>query len=191
MEDYPLLPSSGQGNGQTTALGKYEANDKAPTRIQIEEYEEEEDDDGDDKILFADGKKRGTSLILNDAFLLLLHFLQMWAILQSLSLRWTWPNNWLKATNFIFLFNLDVWEFIKVHENNTYQNVQGYFTPTASLPINYWYILLAWGILVFLSLTALIIAYTIITYKRHPFMMVQVKLFTYLLPIVRCNELCQ
>ena len=170
-EDYPLLPGSSH---HVTAMSKYEANDKAPTRIKIE-YEEEEDDNDDDKILFADGKKRGTSLILNDAFLLLLHFLQMWAVMQSLSLRWTWPISWLQTTNFIFLFNLDIWDFMKVHGNNTYQNMQGYYTPTASLSINYWYILLAWGIFIFLSLTALIIAYTVITYRRHPFMMVQVK----------------
>ena len=173
MENYPLLPSSTHADAAATR--KYEAEDKISTHIKIEEYLEEEDDDEDDKLLFADGKKRGTSLILNDTCLLILHFLQTWAILQSLALRWSWPSSWLENTNFIFLFNLDIWEFSKFLNNNTYQNMQGYYTPTELLPVGYWHILLAWAVFVFLAITALIISYTIITYKRHPFMMVQVR----------------
>ncbi len=48
----------------------------------------------------------------------------MWAVLQSLSLRWPWPENWLKNMNFLFLFNLDVWEFMVIHSNGTYQSTQ-------------------------------------------------------------------
>ena len=127
-----------------------------------------------DKTLFADNKKRGTSLVLNDAILLLLHVVQVFAVIQSLALRWPFPEKWVKGISFVFLFNLDVWEFAKVQQNGTFKEVQGYFTPSKNVPISYWYILLVWAVFILSAVIAFVVAYIMITYKKHPFMMVRV-----------------
>lgn len=66
------------------------------------------------KVFNRHSTKRNTSLIATDAMLLILELLQVLALLQAMSLKWFWPKSWVKNTNFIFLFNMDIWEFIKV-----------------------------------------------------------------------------
>ncbi len=121
-----------------------------------------------------DERKIGTSQVRNDATLLLLHFLQMWAVLQSLSLRWPWPRNWLRSTSFVFVFNLDVWELLKVYGNNTYHNAQGYQTPSSKLPIKYWSVLLGWTAIAFLGLLVSIMFCALSARRRQTSLVVQV-----------------
>lgn len=139
-----------------------------------EEEWEEEEDNSEDKLLFADEKKRGTSLILNDASLMVLHFLQMYAVMQAMALRWPWPVDWVRAMNFMFIFNLDVWEFAKVNGNNTYLSVQGYFTPSDSMPLMYWHILAAWAGFLFVAYLGFVVAYSLLMYRRRPALMLQI-----------------
>ena len=42
----------------------------------------------------------------------------------SLSLRWPWPENWVRYTSWTFVFNLDAWELAKFWSNTTYKSVQ-------------------------------------------------------------------
>lgn len=167
-ETHPLLLTTAGAMRSTTA--------KDPdVVVELEEDDPDlEEANEDDKILFADNRKRGTSLILNDSVLLILHVLQLFAVLQSVALRWPLPIEWVKGTHFLFLINLDIWEFMKVQTNGSFLEVQGYYTPSASMLFSYWHLMLAWGIFTFLSVSAFLISYLVITHRKHPFMMIKI-----------------
>ncbi len=164
-EGYPLLPQSSNNN-----------DNKQTQVVNVEEdtEEEEEEDTSEDKKLFADGKRRGTSLILNDSILLILHVIQMFCVLQSMAIRWTWPEKWLIATKYVFFVNLDVWEYTKLATNGTYKSIQGYYTPSNTVSINYWYILFAWGVFVVVTCVSFLIIYRVMKYRRRPTVMVHI-----------------
>ncbi|ELT88995.1 hypothetical protein CAPTEDRAFT_219939 [Capitella teleta] len=130
--------------------------------------------DTDEAIVFADRKKRGSSLIANDACLLILWFLQLFSVLQSFGLRWPYPEMFLKTTKYVFFFNLDVWEFVKLNSNGTYTSLQNYYTPTELISFKYWYILIGWLVLILLLFVAYIIALNVLYYKQNPYMLVQI-----------------
>jgi hypothetical protein len=76
-----------------------------------------------------------------------------------MALRWTWSNLWISKTYFIFLFNLDVWEFMKVYKE-AYISTQGYFTPSATVPMSYFTFAMATGGVILLLIGIL--------YSSHP-----------------------
>lgn len=94
--------------------------------------------------------------------------------IQSLSLRWPWPEKWINGTFWVFTSNLDVWEITKVSSNKTYKSVENYFTESELMPYTYWYLLVAWAALLFLYALAFIVAYCVLTKKEDPFMMVKI-----------------
>jgi hypothetical protein len=128
----------------------------------------------DEAIVFADRKKRGSSLIANDACLLILWSLQLFCVVQSLGLRWPYPEDFLHSTKYVFFFNLDVWDYMKLTANGTYTSLQHYYTPTTLIPFKYWYILIGWAALIFLLFVLYLIALRVLYYKRNPFMLVQI-----------------
>lgn len=125
------------------------------------------DEESDDRKLFVNKKPRGVSLVVNDAVMLFLQYLQLLALLQSLALRWTWPLQWLRHTNFLFLFNLDVWEFSKIQSNGTYESAQGHYTPSVHMPLSYWHILAAWAGLLGLGVLVYLLVYTVIRSRKR------------------------
>ncbi|CAH1772877.1 unnamed protein product, partial [Owenia fusiformis] len=154
--------------------GRGEAIPLLETSEMREEREIEEGTPAEDKIIFAESKKRGTSLIFNDAILLVLEYIQIYALLHAMSLRWPWPEGWIKSMNFIFFVNVDIWEFMKVHTNGTYKNVQSHYTESDTVPVNYWFILLAWGIVMFLLIGIFVIIYIILLCKRNPMLLIHI-----------------
>ena len=62
---------------------------------------------------------------------------QLFALLQSLSLRWTWPIEWTRNFSFVFIFNLDFWELAKLATENAYIPARDYLVPSAAIPINF------------------------------------------------------
>ena len=159
-EVVPLLPSTQSHAAPPNKLGVYFSEDNT---------EEEED-----TLLVASNKKRSPSLLITDGCLLVLHFLQMYAVLQSMALRWPWPVNWLKTTKALFLVNLDIWEFIKLAKNGTYNSVQNYYTPSDLMGIQYQWILLAWAIFLFIAFLVFFLTYMVLTYKKPRKMLIHV-----------------
>lgn len=129
------------------------------------------DDDFEEEILMTERRrKRRVSLLWQDCFLLILDFLQFLAIYQSMALRWTWPKEWLSNTYFVFLFNLDVYEFVKLH-SGVYASVQNYNTPSSSVPVQFSAISIGW-LVVILMLTAVYpIIYGVLWYRKSPALM--------------------
>ncbi|XP_069126888.1 uncharacterized protein [Argopecten irradians] len=118
---------------------------KKETKVFQDEPETDEvEEKFEEEILAMENKKwRGVSLVWQDIVLLTLDFLQIFALVQSMALRWTYSSDWLGKGYFFFLFNLDVWEFLKLHEN-VWIDVKNYYTPSASMPLSYWYIAVGW-----------------------------------------------
>ena len=83
-------------------------------------------------------QKRSVALWLWDAVLLFLDHLQLFSIILSLSLAWSWPISWIRGTSFVLLFNLDLWEFTKIH--TVYQGRNHAFEDPNTVPFDYfWY----------------------------------------------------
>ncbi|XP_050403384.1 uncharacterized protein LOC126819417 [Patella vulgata] len=118
-------------------------------------------------------RKRRTSLIINDSIIVILEFFQIWALIQSMSLKWTYPFSWLQSTNFIFFVNLDFWEFVKVN-SGAFKGIQNYNPPSSDVPFSYNYVLLAMGLLLFLIAAILLIIYAVLRYRKRPFLFVHV-----------------
>ncbi|XP_060064768.1 uncharacterized protein LOC132545115 [Ylistrum balloti] len=117
---------------------------KEQKTFQDEQETDEVEEKFEEEILAMENRKwRGVSLVWQDAILLTLDFLQIFALIQSMALRWTYSSDWLQKGYFFFLFNLDVWEFTKLH-NNVWIDVKSYYTPSASVPLSFWYITVGW-----------------------------------------------
>ncbi|OWF42111.1 uncharacterized protein LOC110461556 [Mizuhopecten yessoensis] len=117
---------------------------KEPKTFQDEQETNEVEEKFEEEILEMENRKwRGVSLVWQDAILLTLDFLQIFALIQSMALRWTYSSDWLAKAYFFFLFNLDVWEFTKLHKN-IWIDLKSYYTPSTSVPLSYWYIAVGW-----------------------------------------------
>uniref|UniRef100_K1Q114 Uncharacterized protein n=1 Tax=Magallana gigas TaxID=29159 RepID=K1Q114_MAGGI len=129
------------------------------------------DDDFEEEILMTERRrKRRVSLLWQDCFLLILDFLQFLAIYQSMALRWTWPKEWLSNTYFVFLFNLDVYEFVKLH-SGVYASVQNYNTPSSSVPVQFSAISIGWLVVILMLAAVYPIIYGVLWYRKSPALM--------------------
>lgn len=116
-------------------------------------------------------RKRRVSLLWQDCFILFLDFLQFFAIYQSMALRWTWPKAWFSNTYFVFLFNLDVYEFVKLHTSGVYNSVQDYSTPSSSVPVKFSDISIGWLVVILMLIAVYSIMYGVLWYRKSPALM--------------------
>ncbi|XP_064617152.1 uncharacterized protein LOC135481242 [Liolophura sinensis] len=138
-------------------------------------YLHDDDEEEDDSILYDKmSRKKTTSLLILDCFVTIIEILQFLAIVQSMALRWAWPESFLSATNFIFLFNLDIWDFLKVHTAGAYKHIQGYHVPSDSMPAYYFSLILGWSIILIVAVVVYVATYTRLRHRKHPFMMVRI-----------------
>jgi hypothetical protein len=149
----------------------FHPSDKNVSRTIYFPDEDEDTDDFEEEILEIEEKKnRQVSLLWQDLLNLTFDFLQIFALLQSMALRWTWSNLWISKTYFIFLFNLDVWEFMKVYKE-AYISTQGYFTPSATVPMSYFTFAMATGGVILLLIGIFVAVYAILWItKDHQFL---------------------
>ena len=112
-------------------------------RTLVETFPVDTEDAGDTDIVGAkQRRKRSVSLWLSDAILLCIEHVQLFALTLSMSLSWGWPLSWIRGTSFALLFNLDFWEFIKVH--TVYQGRTHAFEDPNTIPFSYLGYALAW-----------------------------------------------
>ncbi|XP_006822682.1 uncharacterized protein LOC100373635 [Saccoglossus kowalevskii] len=147
---------------------------KRDIELEIEPLYVKEEIDDDYYLKFSPKyKRRHVELVFSDAILLVLDFLQIYCLIFSIALRWTWPEDWSYHTRFLFLFNLDIWEFIKLQLPGVYKPASNYYIPSSEMLIDYRLYLLAWGSLVFLFILSFICIYISINMKKNPNMLVQ------------------
>ncbi|KAL3867679.1 hypothetical protein ACJMK2_040550 [Sinanodonta woodiana] len=138
-------------------------------KVEVAEQWEQGIEDDDEIFNQVDQKKkRHVSLLWLDLAVLALEYLQVLALLQSMSLRWVWPEDWLRSMNFLLLFNLDAWEFIKIHNADTYKSIQNYYTPSSTVKISYNDIVMGWGITVVILASAFITFLAVLKYRFYP-----------------------
>ncbi|XP_038067918.1 uncharacterized protein LOC119737550 isoform X2 [Patiria miniata] len=116
---------------------------------------------------FSRKQKRKTMLVLHDAFFLILDFLQFYALIAAISLRWPWPFNWLYSTRFVFLFNLDIWEFMKMNDPDVYNSARDGFIDSTLIGFDYRWYALGWAIFIFVAITLYIILYIAMNYQKR------------------------
>ncbi|GFN79129.1 hypothetical protein PoB_000563500 [Plakobranchus ocellatus] len=115
--------------------------------------------------------KRTASLIVCDAAVVVVEMLQILALIQSMGLKWSWSKTWIKYTNFIFIFNADAWEFMKV-QSGAYTRIQGKETASSEISLDYNHILIAWaGLLTIVGLVFLI-TFLVLKRRQPPYLMV-------------------
>lgn len=127
-------------------------------------FQEDDDwvDDFEDEILeIEERKRRRVSLLWQDLLLLTVDFLQIFALIQAMALRWTWSAYWINKAYFFFLFNLDIWEFVKVYKD-AYVSTQNYYTPSATVPMSFSTLALAGGGCILLLFGIFVAVYAIL-----------------------------
>ena len=140
-EVYPLLT--------TDWLGTPTYRQK-PQAIHVRKDEEEEvpiiDDEDEVFDIIDQKKKRSVNLVWLDVALLVIDYLQIFALIQSMAMRWVFPASWLKQTYYVFAVNLDAWEMLKFTEEDTYDSIQGYYMPSSNVGTSYQNIMYGWFI---------------------------------------------
>ncbi|WAR23447.1 hypothetical protein MAR_037116 [Mya arenaria] len=139
-EVYPLLTTDWLGTPtyRQKPVARYVRQDDDDEEIQVYEDDEEVFDIIDQK------KKRSVNLVWMDVALLVLDFLQIFALIQSMATRWVYPETWLRKMYWVFGLNLDVWEIYKFQNESTYASVQGAYLASTNVPVSYENIMLAW-----------------------------------------------
>ncbi|XP_041475201.1 uncharacterized protein LOC121423779 [Lytechinus variegatus] len=141
-----------------------------------------DEEDVENLLRLSAKEKRKTALVFHDAFFLVLDYLQFYAVVLAIALRWPWPYAWMQYTRFILFANLDIWEFIKLNTPSIYESTVDRFISSSLLPFDYRFLLLAWGILIFLFISVFITIYLCMHYQKKYNLMLQVARFkrTYL-----------
>ena len=75
-----------------------------------------------------------------------------------MSLRWTWPETWLRSMYWLFGFNADAWEIQKMLSDGAYKDVQDRYVPSADVGISFRLISVTW----FVIAGALMVIYAIL-----------------------------
>ena len=71
-----------------------------------------------------------------------------------------------------------------------HEDIQNHDVPSEDMPVNFWLILLIWGIIVFVGLLVYILIYAVIQYKHHVLMLSQIaKLQWVYIVILQCLAL--
>ena len=96
----------------------------------------------DDELVRANQKRSKVSMLGSDALILAVEHIQIYALILSLSLAWPWSYDWIRVNSIVFFFNLDFWEFTKVHTVYGSQT-QAYEDPNA-VPFNYLAYAITW-----------------------------------------------
>ena len=151
-------------------------HDETATETDVFMLEKGYDDDIDGEFLLkASAKqKRRTVLVFHDAFFLILDFLQYYALIMSVALRWPWPYQWLEIARFAFVFNLDIWEIFKMFTPGVFDSARGGFIPSALIVIGYRYYLLVWCVGIIVASVVYIGLYISMNYQKRYNLLMQI-----------------
>ncbi|KAL5022904.1 hypothetical protein ScPMuIL_002059 [Solemya velum] len=112
-------------------------------------------------------KKERVSLCLYDCVILTLQYLQILALIQSMALRWVWPEEWLSNMYFLFFFNFDFWEILKMKSGSKSLFVQDAYIPSSDIPEDYFTFELTWLLLVIVFIIVVVVT-TVVIRCRYP-----------------------
>lgn len=121
-------------------------------------------------------KKEKVSLCFYDCVILTLQYLQLFALMQSMAMRWVWPEAWLSNMYFLFIFNFDFWEILKTTSGSTSLYVQDAYIPSTDVPEEHLIFELTWLLLIIVSIIVVIVIAVVIRHqyphKMHKYLAV-------------------
>lgn len=140
-EVYPLLTKDWLGTPtyrQIPIARNIRVDENDDEHLSVFEDDEEVFDIVDQK------KKRWVNMAWIDVFLLVMDFLQIFALIQSMATRWVFPETWLRNTYYFFVVNIDIWELKKFLNESAYLSVQDYYLPSARIGVSYESVCYGW-----------------------------------------------
>ena len=130
----------------------------------------EEDDEEEKEEVF---NHHGITLWVSDAVIMVTEHVQIFALILAMAMRWGFPSSLIKSLYFVFLFNVDIWEFMKVY-NQAYTQTTKNYLPSDSIGIDYTYYLIAWSCFVVLVCAGFLITYCVFLYKKPIYLLLHV-----------------
>ena len=127
----------------------------------LSEFDDETDSDSEAQEHF---QHHGISLLLSDGILMLVEHIQIFAVFLVLSEKWSWPLDWIRETSFVFLINLDIWEFWKINKD-IYDGASEAHVPSEDM-FSYKAYLIIWTTLTLAFCMGYVVLYRYLTYKR-------------------------
>ena len=138
-----------------------------PEKVVVD-LDEEEEDEKDEVFVH-----HGITLWVSDAVILTIEQLQIFALLLAMSERWGFPLTFIKASYYVFLVNLDIWEFIKVY-SGAYSGFTNTYVASSTIPISYGYYLIAWTVFIALICFGFLGMYCLLLRKRPLYLLLHV-----------------
>lgn len=132
-----------------------------------------EDDEDEDSVAEETFNHHGITLWVSDAVILIIQHLQIFALILAMSERWGYPFDFIKHVYYVFLINLDVWEFVKVN-SGAYTGSTTSYVKSASLPFGYQPYFMAWAVLFFVTCLAFLGTYIHLKVKRPLYLLLHV-----------------
>lgn len=131
------------------------------------------DDDFEEEILMTERRrKRRVFLLWQDCFFLILDFLQFLVIYQFMVFRWIWFKEWLLNIYFVFFFNFDVYEFVKLY-SGVYVSVQNYNILSSLVFVQFLVIFIGWFVVILMLVVVYFIIYGVLWYRKSFVLMIK------------------
>lgn len=140
-----------------------------PEKVVLVDVEDDEDEEIEEETF----KHHGITLWVSDAVILIVQHLQIFALILAMSERWGYPFDFIKEVYYVFLVNLDVWEFVKVN-SEAYSGSTTSYVKTSNLPFGYQPYFIAWTALFFVTCLAFLGTYINFKVKRPLYLLLHV-----------------
>ena len=131
---------------------------------------DEDDENSEDTFVH-----HGITLWVSDALIMIVQHIQIFALILAMGERWGYPKTFVQHASYVFLFNLDVWEFVKV-SSGAYTGTLNLdtFLPSGSIGIDYSYYLIGWTIGVAVIGCTFLITYAVFLHRKPLYLLLHV-----------------
>lgn len=131
---------------------------------------DEEDEESED--VFS---HHGITLWVSDAVIMIIQHVQIFALILAMGERWGYPRQFVRYASFTFIFNLDIWEFVKVY-SGAYTGPPNLdtFLPSESIGVNYGFYLIGWTIGIAVVGCGFLITYAVFLYRKPLYLLLHV-----------------
>ena len=118
----------------------------------------------------------GITLWVSDAVIMVIQHIQIFALILAMGERWGLPRDFMRYASFTFLFNLDVWEFVKVMISGAYMGPINLDTFIASddIGIDYSLYLILWTVCIAVIGCGFLITYAVFLYRKPLYLLLHV-----------------
>ena len=140
-----------------------------PEKVVVDLDEEEENEEE----VFV---HHGITLWVSDAVIMVIQHIQIFALILTMGERWGFPRDFVRYASFTFLFNLDIWEFVKVMVSGAYKGPikLNTFIASKDIGIDYSSYLIAWTICIAVIGCGFLITYAVFLYRKPLYLLLHI-----------------